>query len=124
MKAKCHLGFILLFLISLSGCGTHDSLIKKENYVQYATVNVSPVIKVSGRLLNITDSLIAISVDGANVEYNHNDIIDYTTYMAPNPNFMQADIVKNSRATASNTGFFVGMVVIGIMVGAILMLAP
>jgi hypothetical protein len=116
------LGFITLFLSVLSGCGTLESLNSRETYVQYATVNVTNSLTVSGQLVNINDSLIAISVDGAIVVYNKENIIFYEKYQAPNPDLMQRDIVKNTQKSASNTGFFVGLTIISFVVAIILVL--
>jgi hypothetical protein len=116
------LGFITLFLSVLSGCGTLESLKSRETYVQYATVNVTNSLTVSGQLVNINDSLIAISVDGAIVVYNKENIIFYEKYQAPNPDLMQRDIVKNTQKSASNTGFFVGLTIISFVVAIILVL--
>ena len=119
MKYIYSLGFITLFLSVLSGCGTLESLNGRETYVQYATVNVTDSLTVSGQIVNINDSLIAISVDGATVEYNQKKIIGYKKYKAPNPDLMQRDIVKNTKKTASNTGFFVGLIIISVVVSII-----
>jgi hypothetical protein len=116
------LGFITLFLSVLSGCGTLESLSSRETYVQYATVNVTNSLTVSGQLVNINDSLIAISVDGAIVVYNKENILFYEKYQAPNPDLMQRDIVKNTQKSASNTGFFVGLTIISFVVAIILVL--
>lgn len=122
MKYIYSLGFITLFLSVLSGCGTLESLNSRETYVQYATVNVTNSLTVSGQLVNINDSLIAISVDGAIVVYNKENIIFYEKYQAPNPDLMQRDIVKNTQKSASNTGFFVGLTIISFVVAIILVL--
>ena len=116
MKRISYLGLIILFMSILSGCGTIKSLNRTETYVQYATINVTDSLTVNGQIININDSIIAISVGGAVVKYNNNNIIGYQKYMAPNSDLMQRDIVKNTKKAASNTDFFVGLTIINFVI--------
>ena len=111
MKKLISLFFVCLLLIS---CGTTKSL-DEVNYVQYAVVTVNDDLTVTGMLVNQTDSTISVAVDGANITYDFDLIAGYEVEMRPSSHKMQKDIVKNTNATASNTGFFVVLTVISMV---------
>jgi len=113
--------FIIICLLFMS-CGTTLSL--HTDYVPYAIITVSDSLTVQGMLINETDTTVSISVDGANVVYNLDEITRYERVMKPNPQHMQEDIVKNTNATAGNTAFFVVLTVISIVAVVILQVTP
>ncbi len=109
-----------LALIMVSSCGTATSLTEKDTYVQFASVQLNDSLQVYGQLINLSDSTIAISVDGAYAEYSLQNIKSYDRYMAPNPELMQRDLVRNTARSTSHSGFFVTITAISLAVTAML----
>lgn len=112
----------LLFAICgllLQSCGSAPSLAAENTYVDFASVTVKQDLIVSGRLLQLDDERIVISVDGAIVEYAIADIVSYHRFQAPDPILMQQDLVKNSRIIADNTGFMVFITMLTIVASLI-----
>lgn len=122
MKKLIYLIVLAVFLSFLTGCGTLSSIDKKMSYVQWAKIAVSDSLSVKGQIVNLNDSVIIISVNGAVVEYNQKDILGYQKYMAPDPDLVQRDIARNSKTTAGNTGFFVFVTMVGFIASLILVL--
>lgn len=120
MKHFCAFLSISFSLLLLSSCGTATSLTEKNTYVHYASVQLNDSVNVSGQLINLNDSIIAISVAGAYAEYPIQSIKSYDCYTAPNPDLMQRDIVRNTSKSTSHTGFFVAITVISLAVTAML----
>ena len=104
----------------LSSCGTATSITNRSNYVHYALVHINDSIEVSGQLINLNDSSITISVDGAHAEYPLQDLMSYEFYAAPNPELMQRDLVINTAKSTSHSGFFVALTVISLAITAML----
>lgn len=114
---------IVLLSLLLYSCGTTQSL-NETNYVPYALVTVTSSLTVQGLLINETDSTVSISVAGANVTYDLDEIIRYEKVMKPDQIQMQQDIVNNTNAAAGNTAFFVVLTVISIVAAAVLVGVP
>lgn len=119
MKNYLPLFLIGLLAFILSSCGTTASLSDTETYVPYAKVQLDSTLQVTGRLVNLNDSIIALSVEGAYVEYRTSDVIFYDTYLAPDPVLMQRDVVRNTKDTAGNTGFLVTVTIISIFLAVV-----
>ena len=123
MKKKLYFTFIILSIIFFSSCGTISSIEAQSTYIQYATVKISPTVNVSGRLVKLNDSMIAITVDGVYVEYDSNNIIGYSLYKMADPDLMQINLLKNTKTIASNTGFFVGLTTISAIITVLILLS-
>ena len=118
MKHFHSLPLIGFSFLLLSSCGTASSLTEKETYVHYASVQINDTIQVSGQLINLNDSTIAISLAGAYAEYPLSNIKSYECYTAPNPGLMQRDIVRNTAKSTSHSGFFVAVTAITLVITA------
>ncbi|WP_417590137.1 hypothetical protein [Owenweeksia hongkongensis] len=120
MKRLFSISVIGLLLLALSSCGTATSLTEKGTYLNYASIHINDSVHVAGQLINLNDSSIAISIDGAYAEYGVQDIKSYECYTAPNPDLMQRNLVRNTARSTSHSGFFVTLTAISLVVTAML----
>ncbi len=95
-----------LLIISLIGCGTTKSL-EGNNLVPYVIITVSNDLKITGRLLEDTETFLLVSIDGTSQKYIKSEIKGYKYAQLPDERLMLEDIVNNSSAAATNTALFV-----------------
>jgi hypothetical protein len=95
-----------LLIISLIGCGTTKSF-EATNLVPYVIITVSDDLKITGRLLDDTDTFLLVSIDGTSQKYIKSEIKGYKFAQLPDERLMMEDIVNNSSAAASNTALFI-----------------
>ncbi len=95
-----------LLIISLIGCGTTKSF-EATNLVPYVIITVSNDLKITGRLLEDTETFLLVSIDGTSQKYIKSEIKGYKFAQLPDERLMMEDIVNNSSRAASNTALFV-----------------
>jgi hypothetical protein len=107
-KMKKILSFLLI--VSLIGCGTTKSL-EGTNLVTYVIITVSNDLKITGRLLEDTETFLLVSIDGTSQKYIKSEIKGYKFAQLPDERLMLEDIVNNSSNAANNTALFVAVLV-------------
>lgn len=108
-----------LLIVSLIGCGTTESL-EGTNLVPYVIITISDDLKITGRLLDHTDTFLLVSIDGTSQKYIKSEIKGYKFAQLPDERLMMEDIVNNTSNAANNTALFVALLVATIISSFIL----
>jgi len=95
-----------LLIVSLIGCGTTKSL-EGTNLVPYVIITVSDDLKITGRLLDDTETFLLVSINGTSQKYIKSEIKGYKLVQLPDERLMMEDIVSNTSNAANNTALYV-----------------